>query len=194
MFRPLNKVHDQDVKRIVLANAVGASALTVKVGDAITLGATTHSKYATNATTTSKILGIVTALVQSGKVSEKTSVTGVNATTAVNANSNVVSNDNETYGTWSVDYIPSYIPMEYEADVSAPLVTTTDSSGIGSYFTIVSGTPGTLDETTALIWSTAVGSATNFTVTGVPAGSKALTTGATTDLKVTCRISPTFII
>jgi hypothetical protein len=194
MFRPILRVHAQDVKRIVLANAVGASALTVKVGDLITLGATTHAKYATNATTSSKILGVVTSLVQSGKVSEKTSATGVNATTAVNANSGVVSNDNETYKTWAVDYIPSYIPMEYEIDVGAPLVTTTDSDGIGSYFTITSGSPGVLLETSALIWSTAVTSAEQVTVTGVPAGSNALTTGATTNLKVLGRISPTFII
>ena len=184
MIVPLKKVHDQDLKRIVLANAVGSSALTVSIGDSIAPGATTHTKYATNATTSSKILGIVVALIQSGRVCEKTSVTGVNATTATNGTA-VVSNDNETTQVWSVDYIPSYIPMEYEADIDAVAGTTTDDSGQGTYFTITSGTPGLILNSSALIWSTAVASGEQFTSMGYsPYNTK----------KIRVRVSPTFII
>lgn len=184
MFRPLRKVQDQDVKRIVLANAVGTSALTITVGDCIYLGATGHNNFATQATTTSKILGVVTAIVQKGKISEKTSITGVNSA-LTGTPSTGPGTDNETYQVWSVDYIPSYIPMEYEADIDAVAGTTTDDNGVGAYFTITSGSPGIVLNSSALISTTAVGSAEQITSLGyTPYNTK----------KIFCRISPTFVM
>lgn len=180
-FKPLRKVEGQDLKRIVLANAVGSSTLTVAVGDPIYLGATTHNKFATNPTTSSKILGVVTALIRAGTICERSSVTGVNAAgTAANTGT-----DNETTSLWSVEYIPSYIPMEYEADIDAVVGTTTDDNGVGAYFTITSGTPGTVLNASALISTTAFTSATQLTSFGyAPYGTK----------KIFCRISPSFIM
>lgn len=181
MFRPLKRVEGQDLKRITLANAVGSSTLTVTVGDLIYIGATTHSKYATQATTSSKVLGVVTALVRAGIPCEKTTVTGINAAgTAASPGT-----DNETTGLWSVDYIPSYIPMEYEADIDAVAGTTTDDSGVGTYFTITSGTPGLVLNSSALIGTTAFTSATQVTSFGY--------TSYNTK-KIHCRISPSFIM
>lgn len=163
-IKPLKLIERNDRRTAIIANAVGTSALTVAIGDTIIPGATGHTKYVTNATTTSKILGIVTALYFQGKVMELTSVVGVNtASTAAGASQVNVHNDNETTGYWSVEYIPSFIPMEYEADLSAATVTT-DGNGLGAQYNIVSGTPGQLLESSAVIWS---GTANQFTSRGI---------------------------
>jgi hypothetical protein len=120
-----------DTKDIVLANALAVNAYVISIGDAIQPGATGHAKFATGAASTGLILGIVVGLVYNSKVTEITSLTGVNtASTAAGATpATTLYNDNETTGYWSVQYIPSYIPMEYTADVDAVLDTTTDSGG-----------------------------------------------------------------
>lgn len=154
MIKPQRKPSDLEYRRATIANVVGSSALTVKVGDAIVPGATTHTKYVTNAAATGPILGIVVNLIFMGKVAEVNSVTGVNtASTAAGALQSNVHNDNETYGYWQVDYIPAYVPMQFIADVDDTLGTTTDSAGMG-YFQVVTTTPGILDESTFVIWST----------------------------------------
>jgi hypothetical protein len=153
-FIPRRKPTDIQIRRAVIANVVGSSALTVTVGDAIVPGATGHSKYVTNNPATGPVLGIVVGLVFQNKFMELNSVVGVNtASTAAGALQTNVHNDNETTGYWSVDYIPAYIPMEYEVDVDAAVGTTTDSDGQG-YFSILSGTPGKLHESSFVIWST----------------------------------------
>ena len=153
-FIPSRKPTDIQIRRAVIANAVGASALTVKIGDTIVPGATGHSKYVTNSPATGPILGVVIGLVFQNKFMEVNSVVGVNtASTAGGALQTNVHNDNETTGYWSVDYIPAYIPMEYIVDVDAAVGTTTDSDGQG-YFSVLSGTPGTLHESSFVIWST----------------------------------------
>jgi len=154
MLLPQRKPTDLEYRRATIANVVGSSALTVKVGDTIVPGATGHAKFVTNSPATGPILGVVVSLVFQGKVSEVTSVVGVNtASTAAGALQSNVHNDNETYGYWQVDYIPAYIPLQYIADVDATLGTTTDSTGHG-YFSVVTATPGILSESSFVIWST----------------------------------------
>src|SRR5258708_30713663 len=180
-FKALRKVEHTDTKRIPLANVVGSSTLTVTIGDPIYIGATTHAKFATNTTTSSKILGVVIAIVCQGKVCEKSAAVGVNAAgTGSNPGT-----DNETTGLWQVDYIPSYLPMEYEADIDAVVGTTTDDNSAGGYFTTTSGTPGTILNSSALIGTTAFTSATQITSFGyTPYNTK----------KIFCRISPSFVM
>ena len=59
MLRPLTRVHDQDIKRAVLANAVGTGAYVISVGDAIQPGATGHNKFVTGAASTGLISGVI---------------------------------------------------------------------------------------------------------------------------------------
>lgn len=117
-FRPIKKTDELDYKSAVLGNSA-----TLAVGDAVIPGATTHAPFlvkAQNATDTSQytgiVLGVITGIFNNGKPSEKKSVT--------------TASDNETTGLYSAEYIPTYIPIEYVADMSADLGTTT---GSGTY-------------------------------------------------------------
>ena len=181
MFRPLKRVEGQDIKRAVIANAVGTGSYPISVGDAIQPGATGHAKYVTVAGATNPILGIVTSIVQNGKVSEKATITGINAA-ETGSPSTGPGTDNETYAVWSVDYIPSSVPMEYEADISAVAGTTTDSSAVGGYFNLKSiattgDTYGTLDESSIVLFSSTQGQFVSFGYTPY------------NTLKVFCKIS-----
>jgi hypothetical protein len=153
MIRPLRRVTEYDVKRAVIANAVGTGAYPVSIGDAIQPGATGNAKYVTCAAATSPILGIVTSLiVNTSKVTEKSTATGV-ASDLLGAVSTGPGTTNQTYLTWSVEFIPSYIPMEYEMDISAVAGSTTDSSAIGGYFNLLtlSATPNAAGDTNSVL-------------------------------------------
>ncbi len=171
MLIPNKKIQDQDLKKAIIANAVGANAYVLSVGDAIQPGATGHVKFVTGAASSGLILGVVVALEYNGKVLELNSVTGVNSTSAV-AGQTKVGNDNETTGAWKVVYIPAYVPMEYIADMSAALDTTTDSGG-NVFFPLqgvssTAGTAGTLNEAAPALFG---GSATQFVSNGSYEGS-----------------------
>lgn len=170
-FKPLRKPTDIEVRRLTLSNAVGTSALTIGVGSALQVGTTgggtasvyAHSAFATGAGTSNPVLGIVISLIFKGKITEYSSIVGVNSaggtgttpatwapTSTVNQTANVY-NDNEYSGNWQVEYIPTYIPIQYTATLNAVAETTANSSGAG-WFRIYASTAGhgTLDESTIL--------------------------------------------
>lgn len=156
MLVPNKQVELSDIKRAVIANAMAVSGYTLSVGDCIQPGATSHAKFVTGAANSGLILGVVTAIIYKGKIAERTSVLGVNSTSAV-AGAGFIGNDNETYGYWSVDYIPAYVPMEYKADVSNTLGTTTNSDGLVWFplkgVSATAGDAGTLLETGPVLFS-----------------------------------------
>ena len=163
-FRPLREVPTRDLKRAVLANAVGSSALTITIGDAIQPGATGNNSYVTDAATSGLVLGTVAAVVRSGiVVSEKNSVTGSNTAYASAPNTAVTQNDNQTYKIWAVDYVPSNIPVEYEADLSQAAGTTTNSGGL-CFLNLASGA-ATLDETSVALFGGTAGQFWSYGVT-----------------------------
>ncbi len=136
-FRPLKQVQYNDLKTVVIGNSQ-----TLTVGDAIVPGATGHAKFAiTGASVSTRVLGVVVAIVGAGG-------------TVLELQSKTVASNNETVGLIAVQYIPSSLDMEYEADMSAALATTTDSDGNGVSFNL-GATAALLDET-----SVALGSAT----------------------------------
>lgn len=158
-FRPKKKVLDQDVKRAIIANSV-----TLTVGDLVQPAATGHNKFITPAATTGLILGVVVAIEQDGKVCEKTSVT--------------TGASNESTVVYRAVYIPSYIDMEYEADLSAAAGTTSNSDGL-CFLSLGSGTPGTLDETSVALFGGTAGQVWSYGPT------------ATSTTKVNCHIYKT---
>lgn len=169
MIRPLKQTTYSDLKRAVIANAVGTGTYPIAIGDAIQPGATGHAKFVTCAASSNPILGIVTGLIYNGnKVSERSTVTGISGSTT-NAGPGT---DNETASNnWSVEYIPAYVPMEYEADISAVAGTTTDSSAIGGYFNVLTlsatqtnsiDTNGQLDEASIALFSGTAGQFVSF--------------------------------
>lgn len=114
-FKLLKKADVLDYKNAVIANSV-----TLAVGDAVIPGATTQAPFLVpgqNATNTSQytgiILGVISGINNTGKPSEKNSVT--------------TASDNQTTGLYSAEYLPTYIPMQYVVDMSADLGTTTGS-------------------------------------------------------------------
>lgn len=137
MFRPLKAIPIADIKTAVLRNSV-----TVAVGDALIPGPTAHAKFPLGAaSSTTRILGVVISIMgANGTVTELNSVT--------------TGSSNETTPVYLVQYIPSYLDIEYEADMSAAIGTTTDSDGVGVSFNL-NATNNTLDET-----SVALGTAT----------------------------------
>lgn len=162
MIIPNKRYSDTDTKEAKIANAVGAAAYVIAIGDAIQPGPTGHNKFVVGAASTGLILGVVVGLKKDGKVMEVDYVTGVNVTTA-NASALQVGNDNETLGGWSVVYIPAYIPMEYKIDLSAAADTTTDSGG-NAFFPLLGtsatkGQAGTLNEAAPALFG---GSAAQF--------------------------------
>ena len=166
MLIPLRRVTDVDKKTAVIANAVGAGAYYMGVGGVIIPGATGHvftgtspniTPFVTGATSSSAlILGVISSIICNGKVSEIQNVLGVNAA-EVGAKSTGPGTDNETYKVWSVEYIPAYIPMEYIADFSAAIGTTTDD-GANAYFAMTGidttlGDDGLVNEGSGVIYS-----------------------------------------
>lgn len=173
MFRPLKEIPTRDLRRAVIANVVGSSALTIAVGDALQPAATGNNQFVTEAGTSNPVLGTVASIVRSGVVvSEKNSVTGSNTAFASAPNTAVVQNDNQTYKIWAVDYVPSNLPVEFEADLSAAAGTTTNSGGFG-FFNLASGA-ATLDETSITLFG---GTAGQFWSNGVTSYSPTKVTG-----------------
>lgn len=183
MIRQNKKIQDQDLRKAVIANAVGVGAHVLSVGDAIQPGATGHVKFAAGAASSGLILGVIVSLEYNGNVMELDSVTGVNSTSAV-AGATKTGNDNETTGAWKVVYIPAYIPMDYTIDTSAALDTTTDSGG-NVFLSLVgvsstAGSAGTLNEASVALFG---GTAGQFVSSGAAAGETT---------KVVARIYKTF--
>lgn len=152
-FVPLKEVPTHQLRRAVIANAVGSSTYTIGAGVAIQPGATGHNDFVTEATSSNPVLGVVLAIEYQNKITELSSVAGINAATTNAA----PGNDNETAGAWKVVYIPSNIPIDYLADVSAVTGTTTNSQGFG-YLNLIAATTGTtggatLDETSIALFT-----------------------------------------
>ena len=183
-FKPTRRPTDLEVRRVTLANAVGSSALTVGIGTALAPGATGHTRFATAASTSNPIIGIVIGLIYQGnKVSELTSLLGVNASKSTSNPLGGIYSDNETSGDWAVDYIPAYVPISYSATLSAAAETTTNSSGLGWFRTHSTAGAGTLDESSILLFTdTTIAShqfwsngALTSTSTSIPSGVLGLT-------------------
>lgn len=135
-FKPKNLVSFEDLKTAIIANSQ-----TIAIGDTVIPGATTHAGAVTGAAnTTAGILGVVISIMgANGQVLEKSSVT--------------VASNNETVGIISVQYIPTYISMEYTADLTAVSGTTTGST-LPGMFTVDTSTNGKLLESSYTVYST----------------------------------------
>lgn len=142
-FRPTKKVEDRDLKRAIIANSQ-----VITNGGAIVAGTGANSEFATPATSSSAlVVGVVVGIEGlNGKVLELDSKT--------------VASDNQTVAQITAVYIPTYIPMEYEALASAALGTTTGSDGIG-FFTLTDA--NTLNEAS---WVAFSGTASHFSSFG----------------------------
>ena len=166
MLIPTRRVTDVDKKTAVIANAVGAGAYYMGVGGVIIPGATGHvfagtapaiTPFVTGATSSATlILGVITSLLVNSQFAEVQNCLGVNAA-ELGAKASGPGTDNETYKVWSVEYIPAYIPMEYTADFSAAIGTTTDD-GANAYFGMTgidttSGDDGVVLESSGVIYS-----------------------------------------
>ena len=166
MLLPARRVTDIDKKTAIIANAVGAGAYYMGVGGVIIPGATGHvfagtapaiTPFITGATSSAAlVLGVITSVIQNGKISEKQNVLGVNSA-QTGAASTGPGTDNETYKVWGVEYIPAYIPLEYVADFSAAIGTTTDA-GANAYFNMTGidttiGDDGVVLESSGVIYS-----------------------------------------
>lgn len=137
MIIPSKEIPTHNLRRSVIANAVGAATYTIGLGTAIQPGATGHTKFVTEATSSNPILGVVVGIEYQNKIVELSSVAGVNSATTALA----PGNDNETNGYWKVVYIPSSVPVDYVCDTSAALGSTTDSAGT-VYFNLIAATTG----------------------------------------------------
>lgn len=169
-FKPFRKPLDLEIRRITIANALATSGYTIGVGSALQPGATAHTRFATGATSSNPILGVVIGLIFQGKVSEVTSILGTNSAKGTSSAIANVYNDNETSGDWQLDYIPSYIPISYSATLSQAAGTTTDSAGLGYFnLTAISSSSnigsGTLDETSIALYSGTQGQFWSFGTT-----------------------------
>lgn len=135
MFKPLRLVSFEDLKTAIIANSA-----TVSIGDPIINAATTAAGFVTSdASGTTGVVGVVVSIMGlNGKVLEKASVT--------------VANDNQTVGMISVQYIPTYIPMEYLVDLDAASATTTGSNLPGMFS--LSSTLGKLLESSYTVYTT----------------------------------------
>lgn len=138
-FRPLKKVEDRDLKTAVIANSQ-----VFTVGGITVYGTGANSEFATPATSSSALLGGVVV-----------AITGLNGK-VLELDSKTVASDNQTVAQIGVTYIPSYIPMEYEALAGAALGTTTGSDGNG-FFTLTDA--NTLNEAS---WVAFSGTASHF--------------------------------
>lgn len=179
-FYPTRKALDYEIRRAVVANAVGTGTYTIGIGSAIQPGATAHTGYVTGATSSNPVLGTVTALIYQGKVTEVTSIVGVNAAQGTSVATAATYTDNETSGNWLVEYIPSNLPIQYSATLSATSGTTTNSGGAGWFnLTAVSNSSnvgsGTLDESSVAIYSGTQGQFWSAGVNTFPTAGTAVT-------------------
>ncbi len=143
-FKPLRRPVETELKKATIGNSI-----TVAIGDVVQPGATTHAGVVVQGTT-GLLLGVVVGIEQNGKVSELNSV--------------ATASDNETTNKYVAVYIPSYISMEYEMDLSAASGTTT-GSGLMGFFNIVSATTGgTIDETSYVVFSGTAGQVFSYGV------------------------------
>jgi hypothetical protein len=135
MFRPQRLVAFEDLKSAIIANSQ-----TISIGDAVINAATSSAGFVTSgASSTTGIVGVVISIVGlNGQVLEKSSVT--------------VAANNQTVGMIGVQYIPTYIPMEYLADLTQAAGTTNYSKLPGMFS--VSSNAGQLDETTWTVFTT----------------------------------------
>lgn len=144
--QPLKQIPSQDLKTAIIANSQAITKY-----DNIVSGTGASSAFISPATNTSAlIVGIAVAIQGKGG-------------TVLELNSVTASSSNQTVAQTQAVYFPSYIPMEYQCDLSAAAGTTTGSGGIG-FFTIGSGTAGTLDESTWVAYS---GTASHYVSFGV---------------------------
>ena len=184
-FVPLKEIPTHNLRRAIIANAVGTGTYTIAPGTAIQPGATGHTSFVTAAAATSPILGIVVAIEYQNKITELTSVVGVaSATTSAN-----VGNDNETAGYWKVIYIPSNIAVDYVADTNnATGAASNDYAGF-SYMNLITLTTGTTGAATLDTGSVAVFSGTQaqFFSEGSATALAEVPPGATK--KVVCHVS-----
>ncbi len=141
-FVPLRRPTDIETRKATIGNSI-----TVTIGDAVQPGATTHAG-AVVAGTSGLLLGVVVAIEQNGKVSELSAVT--------------TASDNETTNKYVAVYIPTWIPIEYTATLSAAAGTTTGSNLMG-FFNLT--TAATLDETTYVVFSGTAGQFFSYGVT-----------------------------
>lgn len=144
MLKPLRRPTSGELKKATIGNSI-----TVAIGDVVQPGATTNAGVVVQATT-GIVLGVVVGIEQNGKISELASV--------------ATASDNQTTNKYVAVYIPAWIPMEYEADLSAAAGTTTGSNLMGSFNLVSATTGGNLDETSYLVFS---GTAQQFFSYGV---------------------------
>jgi len=165
LFIPARRVADVDKRTAIIANAVGTGAYYMGVGGVLLPGATGHvfagtapaiTAFVTGATSSSVVLGVITALTVNSKFAEVQNIKGVNAA-ELGSKSVGPGTDNETYKVWGVEYVPCYVPMEYVADFSAAIGTTTDD-GANAYFALTGidttlGDDGLVNEASGVIYS-----------------------------------------
>ena len=134
-FKPQRLVAFEDLKTAIIANSA-----TVSIGDPIINAGTSAAGFVTSdASGTTGVVGVVVSLIGlNGQVLEKTSVT--------------VANNNQTVGMISAQYIPTYIPMEYLADLDANAGTTNYSKLPGMFS--LSATLGKLLESSWTVYTT----------------------------------------
>lgn len=141
MIKPLKRPSTQDLKSAIIANS---AALTL--GDYIVPGTSTSSEFVSEATNSSALLlGVILGFEGKGG-------------TVLELDALTVASNNQTVAQSQAVYLPSYIPMEFSADLNAAAGTTSGSDGIG-FFTIASGLGGTLDESS---WVAFSGTASHF--------------------------------
>ena len=127
-FKILKKTDDLDYKA-----AVGGNSITIAIGDAVMPGATTHAGAIVPAlNSTSQYTGILTGVCTGIYLNGKPLEVGLYTT----------SSTNETVANVQIEYAPAYIDLEYIADMSQGLTTTT-SSNLAGMFYLAYGTYGT---------------------------------------------------
>lgn len=132
-FVPFKEIPTHNLRRSVIGNSQTAFA----VGMAIQPGATGHNKFVVESGTSNPVLGVVLGIEgNGGQVLEKTSLT--------------TASNNETVILIKAVWVPSNLPIDYVADMSAALGTTTDSGGM-CWFNQASGSL-TLDETSVALF------------------------------------------
>jgi len=100
MFKPLRRIGTNLLKKAVIANSQA-----ITIGDIVQPAATGHNQFVTPAATSGLILGVVVGIEKLGAINAVNTIT--------------VGSGNETTNLYTAVYIPSYLPMEYEGDLSA---------------------------------------------------------------------------
>lgn len=119
----------------IIQGAILSNSITVKIGDAVIINTGSPEFVTVNGSGTGIILGTVRAI-KNGPAGGNVFLQETSVATASN---------NQTVGLINVDVLASNAPTTYVADLSAAAGTTTNSQYFG-YFNILSGTAGTLDE------------------------------------------------